>query len=89
MKKAEKSMEKQERKEPKKVNKKALKIALLSIGVVLLVLLVVIGSLFLAGHVYVSKQSADDTPLHVDVTTALTAARWRARASRSSQSTTI
>ena len=68
MKKAEKSKEKQERKEPKKVNKKALKIALLSIGVVLLVLLVVIGSLFLAGHVYVSKQSADDTPLHVDVT---------------------
>ena len=48
--------------------KKGLKKVLLIIGICLLSILLIVGSLALAGNSYVKKQSADDTPLHVELT---------------------
>ena len=48
--------------------KKTFKKVLLGIGIFLVSILLIVGGLALAGNAYVAKQSADDTPLHVDLT---------------------
>ena len=50
-----------------KKTKKVFKKVLLGIGITLLSLLLVVGGLALAGNGYAAKQSADDTPAHVDI----------------------